>query len=419
MALPPFSHEVTSGETPLAVAARYGLPVDALVAANLDGPFDTVLVADAEVLPLADLLATLTANGAFDRPAGALARFLLHGLRLPAPDGIPADGTEPDWSAVRQYPLHTITGQQITPPSPLPAGFAVTLGASPSAPPSLVTFAGGGDSLAVPADEDGGGRDRRSARSWARGRHVVRHRAAVGDALPRSGRRPPAVRPRRPRAVAAAGPRPALSPGAGTAAPAGDVGTSAAVAGTPTLHPFPRRCAPGSARASRRDRSGAAAGPAGRLEGHRELPTDVVPITGFGWATRIDVGVRQTLDPAGQVLPYVTRCSEPTRRRSRTCACSSTTCARAARTTRRRRPAALRRRPGRERLDRPAVGPVRPEDVLLVKANLSTARSRRPRSRTHCSSPTRPGVGPCPPHRRHHGSRARPATSSPWSGRPP
>ena len=235
--LPPFTHEVADSETPLEIAARYGLTVDALVAANPEGPFGTVLVPDAELLPLADLLQPLTVAGAFDRPAGALARFLLHGLRLPAPDALPHDPAAADWSTVALHPMPTVTGQQVTPPSPLPADFAVTLALNGSTPRPDVTIAGGGDSLGVRPDEAA----------------VARLAEQLSkdppfDADPLSATPYPAA-VAVPQLFALADPVPWLAPGPvelrqpvppGLGAPAAPGGDAAAATGTPSLRAFPQ-----------------------------------------------------------------------------------------------------------------------------------------------------------------------------------
>ena len=152
--LPDLRYAVDPSDTPLRIAQRFGLTVEELVLANRDVGFDTVVVPDAEVLPLGVLVDVLAGSGAFNTPAGALARFLLHGLRLPSPDEITADPPV-DRAALRLYPLAALTGQQVVPPSPLPADYAITLSAGADAP--AVTFPGGADSVTVPlsaADRD-------------------------------------------------------------------------------------------------------------------------------------------------------------------------------------------------------------------------------------------------------------------------
>ena len=299
--LPPFTHEVADSETPLEIAARYGLTVDALVAANPEGPFGTVLVPDAELLPLADLLQPLTVAGAFDRPAGALARFLLHGLRLPAPDALPHDPAAADWSTVALHPMPTVTGQQVTPPSPLPADFAVTLALNGSTPRPDVTIAGGGDSLGVRPDEAA----------------VARLAEQLSkdppfDADPLSATPYPAA-VAVPQLFALADPVPWLAPGPvelrqpvppGLGAPAAPGGDAAAATGTPSLRAFPQplrtRIAAGVAGEAAPAlhltlQAGSKTGPASA--------TDTVPVSGYGWVTRLDVSLRTVPDPANPARP--------------------------------------------------------------------------------------------------------------------
>ncbi len=153
VALPDIPYVVTPPDTPLRVAQRFGLTVDQLVLTNRDVGFGTVVVPDAEVLPLGVLVDELARAGAFNKPAGALARFLLHGLRLPSPDEIMA-ATPPDRAALRLYPLYTLTGAQVTPPSPLPGDYAITLSSVTGAGHPTITFPGGSDHVTVLLSSD-------------------------------------------------------------------------------------------------------------------------------------------------------------------------------------------------------------------------------------------------------------------------
>ena len=153
VALPDIPYPVAPSDTPLSIAQRFGLTVDQLVLANRDVGFSTVVVPDAEQLPLGVLVDELARAGAFDKPAGALARFLLHGLRLPSPDEIPA-ASAPDLAGLRLYPLYTLTGQQVTPPTPLPPDYAITLTSVTGGPQPTITFPGGGTAVTVPLSAD-------------------------------------------------------------------------------------------------------------------------------------------------------------------------------------------------------------------------------------------------------------------------
>ena len=135
--LPPVSYKVATGDTPLSIAARFGLTAGQLVLANTDAGFGTVVVPDAELLPLGTLVADLAQGGSLDSPGSSLARFLLHGLRLPAPTELPQAGTDLTSTGLagqRLYPMYTLTGQQITPPAPLPAVYDFTLAANGASP---------------------------------------------------------------------------------------------------------------------------------------------------------------------------------------------------------------------------------------------------------------------------------------------
>ena len=98
--------------------------------ANQDVGFSTVVVPAAEQLPLSTLVTDLFQGGSFAKPGGSLARFMLHGLRLPSPnDAPPADRADQ-----RLYPMYTLAGQQLTPPSPLPDDYGLTLAANGVSP---------------------------------------------------------------------------------------------------------------------------------------------------------------------------------------------------------------------------------------------------------------------------------------------
>ena len=98
--LPPVSYPA-GGDTPLGIAARFGLTVQQLVLANQDVGFSTVVVPAAEQLPLSTLVTDLFQGGSFAKPGGSLARFMLHGLRLPSPDDAPPRPTGPTSGSIR------------------------------------------------------------------------------------------------------------------------------------------------------------------------------------------------------------------------------------------------------------------------------------------------------------------------------
>ena len=133
--LPPISYEVAATDTPATVARRFGLTARELVIAN-SGPetsFGTIRLPDCESLPLQELLELLTERDAYADAAGAVARFLLNGMRLPDPKKY-ADQTQlgelraghEDWADIDLYPLYVLTGQQWEAPQ-APAEYTVTL----------------------------------------------------------------------------------------------------------------------------------------------------------------------------------------------------------------------------------------------------------------------------------------------------
>ena len=317
--LPPVSYKVATGDTPLSIAARFGLTAGQLVLANTDAGFGTVVVPDAELLPLGTLVADLAQGGSLDSPGSSLARFLLHGLRLPAPTELPPAGTDLTSTGLagqRLYPMYTLTGQQITPPAPLPAVYDFTLAANGASPRPAVTFAGGAGPLNVPLSAP----DRTAL-------------AAIGGQLAQSPpidagvlaatRYPPyASVPRqyalgKPVSWQAADQPPLHYDPAGAGPPSADAtapGTTAAgtppVAGQPTLLPFPdalRYQVAVSADADPLAGAGLWAGLASGSKTTSTAPTQTTAIDGFGWATRADFGLRQVPDPnaPGQPLASV------------------------------------------------------------------------------------------------------------------
>ena len=296
--LPPVTYTVTGADTPVTIAARFGLTVEQLVLANQAAAFGTVVVPGAEVLPLSTLVTRLAQAGSFDQPAGALARFLLHGLRLPSPDELPPPGADP--AGQRLYPLYTLTGQQLVPPSPLPNNYGLTLAASGTSP--WVTFPGGATSLTVPLSAD--------------------DKAALGGIAAQLGQSPPidvgvlaatgyppylSV----PRQYALGKPVPwqaALQPPLRhppPVPPATTITTVAAAAGQPTLLPFPDALRHQIAITADTAGPGLRVGLASGFKTAPGAPTQTTPIDGFGWATRVDFGLRRVIEPngAGQPLP--------------------------------------------------------------------------------------------------------------------
>jgi len=303
--LPPVSYQVAANDTPLSIAARFGLTAGQLVLANTDVGFGTVVVPDAELLPLDTLVAELARGGSFDSPGSSLARFLLHGLRLPSPDELPPAGADPagaDPASQRLYPLYTLTGQQITPPDPLPGDYGLTLAANTASPRPAVTFAGGAGPLAVPL----------SARDKATLAGITGQLAQsppIDAGVLAATRYPPyAAIPRqyalgKPVPWQAADQPPLSYDPAGTAA-------ETAAAGQPTLLPFPdalRHQVAVSADADPLTGAGLRVGLASGSKTTTAGPTQTTAINGFGWATKADFGLRRVPDPnaPGQPLANV------------------------------------------------------------------------------------------------------------------
>ena len=119
--LPSIAYAAAASDTPVTVARRFGLTAREVVAAN-PGPataFGTIRLPDCESLPLQELLELLARRDAYAGAAGAVARFLLNGMRLPDPGNYPDQARlgalragHEDWADIDLYPLYVLTGQQ-------------------------------------------------------------------------------------------------------------------------------------------------------------------------------------------------------------------------------------------------------------------------------------------------------------------
>ncbi len=298
--LPPITYQVAGDDTPLSIAAQFGLTVQQLVLANTGAGFGTVIVPDAEIIPLGTLVSDLAQAGSFDKPAGGLARFLLHGLRLPSP----LDTPSADPADQRLYPMYTLTGQQLTPPAALPNDYGLTLAPNSLSPRPVLTFGGGTGPLTVALSQADQTMLTGIAGQLAQSQPTdpgvlaatryppyaaVPGQYALGQPVPWQAASQPPLRYRYDPAAAGAGPAPTPR------------------SGQPTLLPFP------DALRQQIAASTAAAGPGlwvGLASGSKAsptAPTTTTPITGFGWATKVDFGLRQATDPnaPGQPLPCI------------------------------------------------------------------------------------------------------------------
>jgi LysM repeat protein len=310
--LPPVSYLVKVNDTPLSIAAIFGLTASQLVLANTGARFGTVVVPGAELLPLDALVAGLAQAGRLDSPGSSLARFLLHGLRLPSPDEVPPDEVPPASAALasqRLYPMYTLTGQQVTPPDPLPGDYGLTLAANTASPRPAVTFAGGAGPLTVPLSA----RDRDTL---ARIAGQLAQSPPIDAGVLAATRYPPYATTPRQYALgkpvswqAASQPPLRYAPPGASAPPAAAPGTPPA-AGQPTLLPFPdalRNQVAASADADPQTGTGLRVGLASGSKTTPAAATRTTAIYGFGWATRADFGLRRMPDPnaPGQPLAHV------------------------------------------------------------------------------------------------------------------
>ncbi|WP_017931785.1 LysM peptidoglycan-binding domain-containing protein [Robiginitomaculum antarcticum] len=112
--------------TPSVLAQKFAIPPEAVVRANQgmtsgqgqNAKLGTVLVPDCEIIDRAELVELLSAGdleSALASTSREMARFLMVGLRLPAPGGT-AETAVPDETEAL-YPLYTLTGQQFAAPA--------------------------------------------------------------------------------------------------------------------------------------------------------------------------------------------------------------------------------------------------------------------------------------------------------------
>ncbi|WP_439515776.1 hypothetical protein [Oceanibaculum nanhaiense] len=135
--LPAFTRGVTGPQSLLSLATSYKLAVDALALQNADvdlyGPTAAILIPQASRLTVGHLLDRLKAMGFDQKTSGLAGRALLHGLRLPPPDGP---------SGARKG-LYQITGQQ-QPVLGITAGSRLNLGYDGPTAPAWLRFGGQG-----------------------------------------------------------------------------------------------------------------------------------------------------------------------------------------------------------------------------------------------------------------------------------
>lgn len=141
--IPTFELTVKDSTTFASLSTQYGLSLEDLAArlADVPGLFrDTevgtdlpivVQVEDVPAEPLDRFLQHLMDSMRFTEAAGQFSRFMLQGLRVPAPgdsrlEGLAASPLTEDASALDTWPLYAITGQEFAPPAPDP-GISVLL----------------------------------------------------------------------------------------------------------------------------------------------------------------------------------------------------------------------------------------------------------------------------------------------------
>lgn len=136
---PQVSHTIAAGDTLASIAQAYNLNISQLASriAVEPGLFaqTTLKVANVPAMKFAPLAASLATGGSFTNAANMASRFMMHGLRLPAPQfaGLTAPGNT-------AYPLYALVGQEYPVATPVPSPYAITL--TPSSATWLQTAGG-------------------------------------------------------------------------------------------------------------------------------------------------------------------------------------------------------------------------------------------------------------------------------------
>ena len=150
--VPQVSHRIVGATDSLSgIAQSYDLALEDLAnrIALTPGLFaaGTLSVTALPAMQQGALTLALASSGGFTNAANMASRFMLNGLRLPAPQfaGAPAP------SATTAYPLYALIGQEFPVPATLPSGYAITLTPQPSC--SWLQTAGGQLVMPLTADE--------------------------------------------------------------------------------------------------------------------------------------------------------------------------------------------------------------------------------------------------------------------------
>ncbi|HEU5103155.1 MAG TPA: LysM peptidoglycan-binding domain-containing protein, partial [Roseiflexaceae bacterium] len=144
ISLPDLQHQAGQHETLAGIAAHYNTTVaqladDNTFVSDLFGDPQTLLIPELRQLDIADLLDQAIQQRHCNQIAGMLSRFLLHGLRLPAPDDQKFLGlSEQDLTSATQttvdlFGLYDLVGQQFTSPSLNTTPYTVSFASSGAA----------------------------------------------------------------------------------------------------------------------------------------------------------------------------------------------------------------------------------------------------------------------------------------------
>ncbi|MEO1030972.1 MAG: LysM domain-containing protein [Bacteroidota bacterium] len=120
--IPSFDHTVVSGDTLAKLANNYNTTVERLAEIiektagifNSAEPDNKITIPNVPQLSVTQLESDVVNNGHSNKIAAMVSRFMLHGLRLPAPTT--------SISTDKLYSLYDITGQQFVAPASVPAG---------------------------------------------------------------------------------------------------------------------------------------------------------------------------------------------------------------------------------------------------------------------------------------------------------
>lgn len=117
-----FEKQLAEGDSFDSISNLYNAPIAALAAANSDraGIFaegKTITLPNLEAIKVGELVDKMEENFSFVNLGGMSGRYLLHGMRVPPPQGQTSETFSAEWSSAETYALFSLTGQEFALPT--------------------------------------------------------------------------------------------------------------------------------------------------------------------------------------------------------------------------------------------------------------------------------------------------------------